>query len=101
MAKARQDAKASRDLVGRVSSLGFPLKGSVKGDIDVDVEVDVDIDSHFGGYLKGISKSVEVLFSGIAASMGLTLIILKQRAPVVSPSRGGSFKFFGFLMWSL
>ena len=45
----------------------------------MDVEVDVDIDWTFG-CLKGVSKSVQVLFYGTEAVMVLTLIILKSRA---------------------
>ena len=40
------------------------------------VEIDVDKDSYFGS-LKGGSKSVQVLLSGIEAVMRLTLRILK------------------------
>ena len=54
-------------------------KGSFKGDIntsnidvDVDVKVDVDIDSYFG-CSNGVSKSVQVLFTGIEAAFVLTL----------------------------
>ena len=51
------------------------LKGPLKGD----VEVDVDTDSYVG-CLKGVSKSVQILFSGIEAVVVLTLIILEYRA---------------------
>ena len=44
--------------------------------IDVEVEVDVDIDGWFG-CSKRVSKSVQILFTGIEAGMVLTLIILK------------------------
>ena len=47
--------------------------------MDVAVKVDVDIDSYFG-CLKGLSKSVQVLLTGIKAVMVLTLILLNQRA---------------------
>ena len=40
------------------------------------MEVDVDID-RFLGCLKGLSKSVQVLFNGIAAVVVLTFKILK------------------------
>ena len=50
------------------------LKGSFKGDIDVEVEV--DIDTYFGS-LKEVSKSMQVLLSGIEAVMVLTLAVLK------------------------
>ena len=55
-----------------------PFKGH-HIDVDVDVEVDVDMDRYFG-CLKGVSKSVQVLFNGIEAFLVLTLMILKQRA---------------------
>ena len=41
-------------------------------EIDIEVEVDVDIDGCFG-----VSKSVQVLVSGIEAVMVLTWIILE------------------------
>ena len=44
--------------------------------MDIDVEVDVDVDSYFGCF-RGASKSVQVLFNGMEAVMGLALIILK------------------------
>ena len=47
--------------------------------MDVDIDVDVDIDSCFG-YLKWVSKSVQILFHCIEAVMVLTSIILKERA---------------------
>ena len=45
----------------------------------MDVEVDVDRDSSFG-CSKGLSKSVQVLLTGIEAVTLLTLTSLNQRA---------------------
>ena len=42
------------------------LKGSLKGDIDTNVDVDID---RYLGCLTGVSKSVQVQLSGIAAVM--------------------------------
>ena len=47
--------------------------------MDIGVEVEIDIDSYLGS-LRGVSESVQVLFSGTEAGMVLTLIILKWRA---------------------
>ena len=45
-------------------------------DVVVEIEVDVDIDSYFG-CIKGVPKSVQVLFHGIEAVLVLTVIALK------------------------
>ena len=49
-------------------------------DLDMDVEVDVEVEVDMDGFLKGASKSVQVLLNGMEAVMVLTLIVLKQRA---------------------
>ena len=61
-------------------------QGSFKGELDIDIDVDVglDVDIDLGcryfGYLKGVSKAVQVLLNGIEAVMLQTVIVLKQRA---------------------
>ena len=49
------------------------------------------------GSLKGVSKSVEVLFNGIEAVMVLTLMILKQRALCTECSERPYKKGFGLV----
>ena len=73
------------------------LKGDIDIDIDVDVEVDVDLESYFDS-LKGVTKSVQVLFNGIEAAMvkkidnseiaslvGRLLLVPERSSPVSCP----------------
>ena len=66
-----------------IDQIGFLYRGYrytyVEVDADIDVNRDVDI-----CLFKGVSKSVQERFNGIEAVMVLTLIILKQRAPVLA-----------------
>ena len=36
----------------------------MKGAVALNAQVDVDIDRYFGGCLRGLSKSIQVLFNG-------------------------------------
>ena len=46
-------------------------------DADAEVDVEVEVDAVLDGFLKGASKSVQVVFNGMEAVMVLTLRILK------------------------